>query len=86
MSYSYIMCIAHQQRWVIRCISMQGLSFKYIALCIPKFTIYIKTIIKGNVDLGIPALFLNMYIVSCMQDKIGKLALSYYFNDRIIVK
>ena len=54
-SYSYIMCIAHQQRWVIRCISMQGLSFKYIALCIPKFTIYIKTIIKGNVGLGILA-------------------------------
>ena len=55
MSYSYIMCIAHQQRWVIRCISMQGLSFKYTTLCIPKFTIYIKTIIKGNVGLGILA-------------------------------
>ena len=57
-----VMCIAHQQRWVIRCISIQGLSFKYIALCIPKFTIYLKTIIKGNVGLGILA-FLNMYIV-----------------------
>ena len=51
---SYIMCIAHQQRYcVIRSIPMQGLSFKCVALCLLKFTIYIKTIIKGNAGLVI---------------------------------
>ena len=57
----------------------------YCILYTQIYNIY-QTIIKGNVGLGILAQFLNMYIVSCMQDKIGKLTLSYYFNDRIIVK
>ena len=55
---SYIMCIAHHQRYLASCISMQGLSFKFFELCIPKFTIYIKTIIEGNV---LPLVFLHNF-------------------------
>ena len=54
----YVLYTVHRpSAYVIRCtcISMQGLSFKCIALCIPKFSIYIKTIIKGNAGLGILA-------------------------------
>ena len=46
---SYIMFIANHQRYVVRSISKQGLSFKCVALCIHKFTIYIKTFIEGTV-------------------------------------
>ena len=45
---SYIMCIAHHQRYIVRCISMQGLSFTLFELCIPKFTIYIENIYRGE--------------------------------------
>ena len=54
----YVLYTVHRpSAHVIRCtcISMQGISFKCIALCILKFSIYIKTIIKGNAGLGILA-------------------------------
>ena len=59
--WSYIVCIAHHQRYEVRCTSMQGLSFKCVALCIPKFTIYIKNLSMEMFGLDIPAEFLNRF-------------------------
>ena len=48
-------CLIYCASPISICNSCTCISFKYVALCIHNFSIYIKTIIKGNAGLGILA-------------------------------